>query len=219
MKVFQNKKSITIIDDLFTNQELEKLDSWFTHYTMWGLGHDQKEYSSSLSSLCRSLKWDQWVGVHAILNDVCDIMTERIHANTDIKVPYFHRCLINCFRFGDSPMFHPDSPNNPKGRTFMVYPNKVWDLNWGGYTVFADENNNVYDVANPKPGRIVIFDGHILHSGVAPTRVHQGKGRFSIAYQDPEGTTDPSTRKRCKPEDIERTSFASVYGDKWNRLK
>jgi Rps23 Pro-64 3,4-dihydroxylase Tpa1-like proline 4-hydroxylase len=219
MNIFQNKKSITIVDGLFTRAEIEKLDTWFQHYNFWGLGHDQEKYSSSYSSLCRSLKWDQWVGVHAILGDVCDIMTDRLSKLSDIKVPYFHRCLINCFKPGDSPMFHPDSPSNSNGRTFMVYPNKAWELNWGGYTVFADKEGNVYDVANPKPGRIVIFDGSIEHCGVAPTRAHQGKGRYSIAYQDPEGTYDPSKRKSCKPEDIEKTSFESIYGNNWNRLR
>ena len=219
MKVFTNKKCVTVIDGIFTSRELDRMDSWFGSYTFWGLGHDEKGHGASYSSLCRSLKWDQWVGVHAIINDIMQIMTDRIHAETDIKVPYFHRCLINNFRVGDSPMFHKDSPNNDNGRTFMVYPNKVWNLNWGGYTVFADENNNVIDVSNPYPGRVVIFNGNISHCGLPPARGHQGPGRYSIAYQDPLGTTDPSQRRGCKPEDIEKTSFVSIYGDDFSRLR
>ena len=210
-------KQITIVDDLYSEQELDIMDRYFGSYTYWGLGYDMNEYGASSATLCRSLKWDQWVGLHAILDDIRWIMSRRLE-RLDIKTPLFSRCLINNFKFGDSPMFHKDTPGNPDGQTFMVYPNKAWDLNWGGYTAFADEEDDVIACVNPKPGRIVIFPGEINHSGVAPTKVHKGYGRFSIAYQDPLAYPKQEDLKHVKPEDIEKTSFVKVFGDNHYRL-
>lgn len=216
MKIKKITDYLTIVDDLFTEDEVEKLDKWFAQYTMWGLGYDEMDYGASTATLCRSLKWDQWVGYHKILDDAQRIMRERL--NDDIPVPLFSRCLINNFKFGDSPMFHKDSPNNPKGQTFMVYPNKVWNKNWGGFTAFADDDGDIICAAAPRPGRIVIFPGNMAHSGVAPTKVHQGYGRFSIAYQDPEGFPSQEDLKHVQPADIEKTSLVEHYGDDFYRL-
>lgn len=218
MRVFTNTKVVTVVDGVFTEEEIQSMDAWFSKYLHWGLGSDNPKQGAAYTTLCRSLKWDQWIGLHALLGDVAQILKYRIERNTDIKVPFFHRCLINNFRVGDSPQFHQDS-NDPKGKTFMVYPNMVWQLNWGGYTVFADKDGNVVDVSNPKPGRVVIFDSEVKHCGIAPAKGHQGPGRYSIAYQDPLGTYDSSLRTRCKPEDIEKTSFVSIYGDNYMRLR
>lgn len=217
MKIVQ-RGDVTFVDGLFTESEINRMDQYFSEYTLWGLGYDELDYGASTATLCRSLKWDQWVGVHRIFNDIQLLMTKRLHQSTEIKVPLFSRCLINNFKFGDSPMFHRDSPSNPEGRTFMVYPNKVWDHNWGGYTVFADEDLDVINVAAPKPGRIVIFPGKILHAGVAPTKIHKGYGRFSIAYQDPLGNPKQEDLKHCKPEDINKTSMVEIYGENYYEL-
>ena len=209
--------NLILIDDVFTDKEKETMDDWFAQYTMWGLGYDMQEYGASSATLCRSLKYNQWVGYHHILDDIQNIMRERIEAETDIKVPLFQRCLINNFKFGDSPMFHKDAPGTPESKTFMVYPNMHWERNWAGYTVFADDNGEVIDVAYPQPGRVVIFSGDLDHCGVAPTKVHKGYGRFSIAYQDPSdnGGVD---RQGCSEEDIEKTSLVEHYGDDFFRL-
>jgi hypothetical protein len=145
-------------------------------------------------------------------------MLERL-LQVGIETPLFSRCLLNNFKFGDSPLYHKDSPGNPKGLTYMVYPNKIWNYNWAGETKFADDNQNVIDCVNPKPGRVVIFPGNIDHCGIAPTKIHEGYGRFSIAFQDPLGFPKSEERRKVQPEDIENTSFVTIYGDNFKRLK
>jgi|TARA_R110000851_G_scaffold167476_7_gene313147 hypothetical protein len=220
MKIFKSGSGlITVIDGLFTDDELEKTDKYFGSYTYWGLGYDMESYGAASATLCRSLKWEQWIGLHGMVGDINETMRRRLHRDSDIKVPYFERCLINNFKFGDSPMFHKDNPSSDTAMTFMVYPNKVWNLNWGGFTAFADDDDNVIDCINPKPGRITVFPGNLNHSGVAPTKVHQGYGRFSMAYQDTGGNYDkPEERARVKPEDIEKASMQSIFGDDYARL-
>lgn len=208
---------LTIVDKVFTREELEILDSYMAGFGDWGLGYDSGEYGASSASLCKSLKWDMWKGRYAILQDVFEIMQERL-PQVGIKVPYFGRCLLNNFKVGDNPCFHQDSPRNNGAQTFMVYPNKVWELNWGGVTLFADKNDNVIAAANPKPGRIVIFNGSINHCGVSPTKYHQGYGRFSMAYQSQgEGLKENLTE--CDPKDVARETLVEYYGDNYRRLK
>jgi hypothetical protein len=207
---------VTVYDGVFQNNEIEIMDQWFGEYTHWGLGYDKQEYGAASATLGRSLKWDQWSGLHKIIDDAQVIMRRRL-IGEGMDVPFFHRAFINNFKFGDSPMFHPDG-GDPRGVTYMVYPNRAWDLNWGGFTAFADDDDNVIAAINPKPGRVVSFPVTVNHCGVAPTKVHKGYGRFSIAYQSPNYTTDPKDLKPCKPEDIEKTSMVSIYGDSYRRL-
>lgn len=216
MKVIKSKVC-TVVDGVFSDSQLEVMDNYFASYPFWGLGYDMQEYGAKSATLCKSLKYEQWVGFHGIIQDINDIMTKRL-AELDIKTPLFPRALMNNFKFGDSPMYHKDSPNNPDGLTYMVYPNKCWDYNWGGETKFADKDHNVIDCVNPKPGRIVIFPGEVDHAGIAPTKIHEGYGRFSIAYQDPLGFPKSEERKTVKPEDIETTSMVSLYGNDYKRL-
>ena len=217
MKIKKIIDKLTVVDELYTDKEIEIMDNWFGSYTMWGLGYDELDYGASTATLCRSLKWDQWVGYHHMLDDMQNIMRERL-GEKGIDVPYFGRCLINNFKFGDTPLFHKDAPGTPNSQTFMVYPNRCWNKNWGGFTAFADNDDDVIAVAAPKPGRIAIFPGDVSHTGVAPTKVHQGYGRFSVAFQDPDGFPKPEDRKTVKPEDVEKTSLVAHYGDTHSRL-
>jgi hypothetical protein len=207
---------VTVYDGVFQDNEIHRMDEWFSAYTHWGLGFDKQEYGAASATLGRSLKWDQWVGLHKIIDD-CQVIMRRRLIGEGVSMPLFHRAFINNFKFGDSPMFHPDG-NNPKGMTYMVYPNVNWDLNWGGHTAFADDNENVIAAVNPKPGRIVAFPVNVNHCGIAPTKVHRGFGRFSIAFQSPDFTTDPNDLRPCHPDDIEKTSFVKVFGDSYYRI-
>lgn len=201
---------LSVVDNVFSEAELDIVDAYFSSYTDWGLGYDEMDYGASTATLCRSLKWDQWVGKHTIFADIDVMMRQRL-GDFGIDVPLFSRCLINNFKFGDSPMFHKDAPGNPKSQTFMIYPNKVWDKNWGGFTAFADDDDEVVAVAAPRPGRIAIFAGNVSHTGVAPTKIHKGYGRFSIAYQDPDGFPLAGERRTVNPIDIAKTSNPAAY--------
>ena len=217
---------VKIFDDIFRKDEIEKMDNWFAGFTSWGLGYDMQEYGASSATLCRSLQWDMWKGIFHILEDTHMLARNRFKSQYDIDIPYFQRCLINNFKFGDSPMFHKDAPSNDKALTMMVYPNSTWDINWGGYTAFADEDDNALWIVNPKPGRVVLFPGNLNHAGVAPTKVHKGYGRFSMAYQDASEKApvmDPADLTPSRPEDIKKASMEEYYGEdykeRWSILE
>ena len=98
------------------------------------------------------------------------------------------RNLTNCFRKGDNPQYHQDSTatfNGKKDRTFIFYPNLIWHEEWGASTKFKIPGEKVKTIY-PKPGRLVVFDGDIWHTGTRCTKKMPDyiAGRFSIAFQE-----------------------------------
>ncbi len=211
---------LTIVDNILHAGEIEELDDWFGTYLSWGLGYDMQEYGAKSATLCRSLQWDMWIWKHQLIEDTRLVLRKRLKEYFDLDIPYFQRCLINNFKFGDSPMWHKDAPSNKKALTMMVYPNKVWDLNWGGYTAFGWGSEDADWVALPKPGRVVLFPGNINHCGIAPTKIHEGYGRFSMAYQDANDNApvmDPSLLRKSESQKvIKQVSYEE--GKKTRRL-
>ena len=59
--------------------------------------------------------------------------------------------------------FHVDKTAVDNGLTQMYYANEIWDDNWGGETIFKNNNNEVEIAISYKPNRIVIFNSHISH--------------------------------------------------------
>ena len=48
--------------------------------------------------------------------------------------------------------------------TIMFYLNKIWDMSYGGETIFlSPDKQEISNSVIPKPGRAVLFDGAILH--------------------------------------------------------
>tara|TARA_R100000742_G_C4215436_1_gene40656 strand:+ start:49 stop:591 length:543 start_codon:yes stop_codon:yes gene_type:complete len=98
------------------------------------------------------------------------------------------RNLTNCFRKNDNPQYHQDSTatfNGKKDRTFIFYPNLIWHEDWGAGTKFKIPGEKVKTIY-PKPGRLVVFDGDIWHTGTRCTKKMPDyiAGRFSIAFQE-----------------------------------
>ena len=212
---------LRIYDGLLSDQEIEFIDQFFAGYLRWGLGYDMQEYGANSATLCRSLQWDMWKGYHGIVDDIHIILRYRLKKTFGVDIPYFQRCLLNNFKFGDSPLFHPDAPSNRQALTMMVFPNMTWDKNWGGETKFQDENGNTLWCVNPIPGRVILFPGITDHSGCAPTKIHKGYGRYSLAYQDANEEAPVFDRKLLKPsakKDIIRASEEDIYGKNHRRL-
>ena len=60
--------------------------------------------------------------------------------------------------------YHVDNPDEAiKRKTLLYYLNSRWDRNWGGETLFANNNGECELAVEYKPGRVVIFDGSIEH--------------------------------------------------------
>ena len=73
--------------------------------------------------------------------------------------------------------------DNITGKTFLYYVNLEWRVEWGGHTLFMDDNiqDAVYTCLY-KPGRAVVFDGSTPHMIMTPS-VFCPVNRYTFALQ------------------------------------
>ena len=93
----------------------------------------------------------------------------------------FVRAYANLGIHSDVNQIHTD--NQSACKTLLYYPNKKWEMGWGGQTVFFDDRGNRQKTVEVVPGRIVIFDGRISHT-VMPMNIRSSPSyRFTIAIK------------------------------------
>jgi SM-20-related protein len=76
------------------------------------------------------------------------------------------RAYVNHSLYGDMYHMHRDQ----SAVTVLYYANLEWETDWGGETIYFDDNNDAQIVVSPRPGRLVVSRGAILHRGTVPTR-------------------------------------------------
>ena len=92
-----------------------------------------------------------------------------------------------CWVLSSSPLstyyFHPDDfTENEKTITLLYYVNTRWDRNWGGETLFSNDEGECEIAVEFKPGRVVIFDSHIEHKP-SPIAMQADEFRFTFVVQ------------------------------------
>jgi SM-20-related protein len=92
------------------------------------------------------------------------------------------RSYCNVAFFGDQLMTHTDCRPGDSIVTALWYVASAWDVEWGGETLFFDDSKDAAFVVAPRPGRLVLFDGAILHAGRPPNRICH-EPRFTLALK------------------------------------
>lgn len=92
------------------------------------------------------------------------------------------RAYVNSSVHGDSYFIHRDCSAHRNHVTVLYYANPNWQIDWGGETIFYDDDNEPQIIVTPRPGRMVISRGAILHRGTVPTRACFEE-RYTIAYK------------------------------------
>ena len=94
------------------------------------------------------------------------------------------RCWCNAILEGSKYFWHVDAgaPRNTGDQTMLYYANSNWDKDWQGETLFCNGDGECEIAVSSKPGRIVVFDSHLMHkpvpiSSIAPTP------RYSVVFQ------------------------------------
>jgi SM-20-related protein len=88
------------------------------------------------------------------------------------------RAYINHSIYGDTYHMHRDLSDV----TVLYYANLDWETDWGGETIYFDDDGDAQIVVSPHAGRLVVARGNILHRGTVPTR-DCPQPRFTIAYK------------------------------------
>jgi SM-20-related protein len=82
---------------------------------------------------------------------------------TALKGHTLVRCYANGHTYGSDGSLHTDSVS-PRSFTSIYYPHERWSPNWGGETVFFNqEETDIVASIYPKPNRLLIFQGTIPH--------------------------------------------------------
>lgn len=96
-----------------------------------------------------------------------------------------HSMYVNLGIPTDSHQLHTDIAGSltslDECLTLLYYVNCDWDINWGGETLFYNNDlSNIEYTSLFKPGRIIIFDGAIPHSA-RPQTFSSNQYRFTLA--------------------------------------
>jgi hypothetical protein len=100
------------------------------------------------------------------------------------------RAYVNSSVYGDSYYVHRDCPENESHVTALYYANLEWQADWGGDTIFYNDDYDAELVVSPRPGRVVVARGAILHRGTVPTRACYEE-RLTLAYKLNSGESAP----------------------------
>lgn len=102
--------------------------------------------------------------------------TAELFAGTTLDLVRVH---ANSHLFGDHQHAHYDFR---PGVTALYFANPDWDKDWQGETIFYDAADEPHLALAPRPGRLVVFDGGILHRGGVPSRTCFA-ARISVAFK------------------------------------
>jgi|SRR6056300_345084 Rps23 Pro-64 3,4-dihydroxylase Tpa1-like proline 4-hydroxylase len=155
-----------IVDDNSISEELKKFLDWTREEALY----QSKQYDNFDSKDIQKPIW------------VCKFPPEEFEKTPiwpevlDNFLNYFeHEAVkltesyILVSNFGEEHYYHldPKGVGSSRSITAVIYLNEEWDKNWGGETMF-EENDDVVHAVLPKFGRIVYFDHCISHSTRAP---------------------------------------------------
>lgn len=92
------------------------------------------------------------------------------------------RAYVNSSVYGDSYFGHRDCPETSPNITVLYYANLIWQTDWGGETIFYNDDEDAVLAVSPRPGRLVVGRGAILHRANVPTRSCYEE-RLTVAYK------------------------------------
>ena len=117
--------------------------------------------------------WASEIGLEALRRQPIMQLTSQALAAFDPSraghVP--HRAYTNVAGYGDVLFTHADCLPGQRDITALWFICSEWDIEWGGETVFFDGDGEIACAVRPRPGRLVLFDGDILHAGRPPSRI------------------------------------------------
>eukprot|EP00929_Paragymnodinium_shiwhaense_P023060 TRINITY_DN14529_c0_g1_i3.p2 TRINITY_DN14529_c0_g1~~TRINITY_DN14529_c0_g1_i3.p2 ORF type:complete len:229 (-),score=52.43 TRINITY_DN14529_c0_g1_i3:454-1140(-) len=91
------------------------------------------------------------------------------------------RIHTNAMMYGDVAFVHQTGNNTEDVVTALVFPCADWQSEQGGETFFYKSDGEIVTAIEPKPGRIALFDGCILHKASQPSRLVFGS-KFSTEF-------------------------------------
>lgn len=81
-------------------------------------------------------------------------------------------CYVNGYTYGTDgfPHYEVQGSRSHEQRSVLFYCSPRWEPAWGGETIFFDHDGDIAAAILPRPGRVLIFKGDVLHVARAPSR-------------------------------------------------
>lgn len=155
-----------IYNNFLTEQDKDYIQS-IIKSPKWKWGH--KSNSTDIDSFWKlyKLEFDTFFNPY-LLNKIKELTGD------DLAI---ERIYMNGHTSGGHGTMHKDS-NFEQGRTFLIYCNPEWNIEWGGGTYFAENDT----VVNNKPYSAVYFQNNIEHCAMPLSKDFQGL-RVSLAFK------------------------------------
>ena len=173
---------IEIIDEFLNKKEIDKLYDilWSSDLYLIGIENHINDRNDRRWSLSKQIKKeDKDID---FFNEILDKILNLSILNNEYDC---YRNIINAYKYSDVLSIHDDGVTNGfKNITALIYGNNNWDANWGSETVFFDKIGSDAEIIKsilPKPGRLVLFDANIPHTGRVPSSMFPNY-RYSLVY-------------------------------------
>lgn len=150
-------REIYVVDDAFSPEGIEAIDRRMRrgpYARSQNSRKDTADYRHFATTLDRPQIMETFLG---------DALREAIKTCFPGERFVAYRFYSNMRLFADSAYPHRDVTPPQKHITILLYANKEWDPDWGGETLFYDDEGECVMGAVPKPGRLVLFRGAIIH--------------------------------------------------------
>lgn len=176
----RSNKKIVIIDNLYNYSEISGIHKWVINspFRIANADADDVQDISDKRLVC---PFD-----YNILHDIKVFDEKKLNIiGRHISEEKFKVALsyINLGLKGDKYRAHSDHYWANDAKTLLFYANKEWDKNWGGETVFFDDNREEIEYVTPFiPGRLIIFDSDIPHMAKEQSSLGP-QYRFTIAVK------------------------------------
>ncbi len=109
------------------------------------------------------------------------LIKDKIEDEYSIKIMLL-RAYANGSTSDRYSFIHVDSTNEAEW-TILYYANLVWKPEWAGETVFyRDDHKEITNVIYPTPGKVIMFNGTIPHTGRPPSHFYRGL-RVTYAFK------------------------------------
>lgn len=112
--------------------------------------------------------------------DMFEFLCHLFHKN--YKDVYLQRIDVNLQHSGCDGTSHLDCPPwDMDSMTVMVFPNPVWEKDWGGkFQIFSENGEDLLEEHDYVPGRVIVFPSRLPHRGLGPTKEYVY--RYSIVF-------------------------------------
>jgi hypothetical protein len=157
-----DQRKIIMVDDLFTFSEISGIyASAINHkYSIYNSSEAEVQNLTNKRLGC-PLEQNDYILENIFSGDRLDLLKDLSPQDT-----YNHwRSYLNLGIHSDTHLIHVDEFSKSKGITLLYYVNRNWSSDWGGETLFYDDQRKeIIHCCSFVPGRIVIFDSSIPHS-------------------------------------------------------